>query len=119
GDQGRRPAHAAREAQGRLRRARAGGRPHRPDTARGPGGSHRPADGAHLRPPRGPVTPAKRPLLAIDRHSLAHRADPALPKSMTSAKGRPSGAIVGFSNFVLRLWQAEAPRAVVVGWDSL
>jgi len=65
------------------------------------------------------VTPAKRPLLAIDGDSLAHRAYHALPKSMTSAKGRPSGAIVGFSNFLLRLWQAEAPRAVVVGWDSL
>ena len=65
------------------------------------------------------MTPAKRPLLAIDGDSLAHRAYHALPKSMTSAKGRPSGAIVGFSNFLLRLWQAEAPRAVVVGWDSL
>jgi DNA polymerase-1 len=65
------------------------------------------------------VSPAARPLLAIDGDSLAHRAYHALPKSMTSAKGRPSGAIVGFANFLLRLWQAEAPRAVVVGWDSL
>ena len=63
--------------------------------------------------------PAARPLLAIDGDSLAHRAYHALPKSMTSADGRPSGAIVGFANFLLRLWQAEAPRAVVVGWDSL
>ena len=63
--------------------------------------------------------PAARPLLAIDGDSLAHRAYHALPKSMTSAKGRPSGAIVGFANFLVRLWQAEAPRAVVVGWDSL
>ena len=63
--------------------------------------------------------PAARPLLAIDGDSLAHRAYHALPKSMTSATGRPSGAIVGFANFLLRLWQAEAPRAVVVGWDSL
>jgi DNA polymerase-1 len=65
------------------------------------------------------VTPAPRPLLAIDGDSLAHRAYHALPKSMTSAHGRPSGAIVGFANFLLRLWQAEAPRAVVVGWDTL
>jgi DNA polymerase-1 len=63
--------------------------------------------------------PAARPLLAIDGDSLAHRAYHALPKSMTSATGRPSGAIVGFANFLLRLWQAEAPRSVVVGWDSL
>jgi DNA polymerase-1 len=60
-----------------------------------------------------------RPLLAIDGDSLAHRAYHGLPKSMTSAKGRPSGALVGFANFVLRLWQAEAPRAVLVGWDTL
>jgi DNA polymerase-1 len=65
------------------------------------------------------VTPAARPLLAIDGDSLAHRAYHALPKSMTSARGRPSGAIVGFTNFLLGLWQAEAPRAVMVGWDSL
>jgi DNA polymerase-1 len=60
-----------------------------------------------------------RPLLAIDGDSLAHRAYHALPKSMTSAAGRPSGALVGFANFLLRLWQAEEPRAVVVGWDTL
>jgi len=62
---------------------------------------------------------ATRPLLAVDGDSLAHRAYHALPKSMTSATGRPSGAIVGFANFLLRLWQTEAPRAVVVGWDTL
>jgi DNA polymerase-1 len=60
-----------------------------------------------------------RPLLAIDGDSLAHRAYHALPKSMTSATGRPSGALVGFANFMLRLWEAEEPRAVVVGWDTL
>ena len=60
-----------------------------------------------------------RPLLAIDGDSLAHRAYHALPKSMKSATGRPSGALVGFANFLLRLWQAEQPRTVVVGWDTL
>ena len=60
-----------------------------------------------------------RPLLTIDGDSLAHRAYHALPKSMTSAAGRPSGALVGFANFLLRLWEAEEPRAVVVGWDTL
>jgi 5'-3' exonuclease len=59
------------------------------------------------------------PLLAIDGDSLAHRAYHALPKSMKSAAGRPSGALVGFANFLLRLWQAEEPRTVVVGWDTL
>src|SRR5436189_3150457 len=60
-----------------------------------------------------------RPLLAIDGDSLAHRAYPALPKSIRGAGGRPVNALVGFANFLLRLWDAEQPRAVLVGWDSL
>jgi 5'-3' exonuclease len=28
-------------------------------------------------------------------------------------------AIVGFANFLLRLFEAEQPRAVIVGWDTL
>src|SRR5947209_5112024 len=60
-----------------------------------------------------------KPLLVIDGDSLAHRAYHALPKSMRRAQGKPSNALVGFSNFLMRLWQAEAPRAVVVGWDTL
>ncbi len=60
-----------------------------------------------------------RPLLVVDGDSLAHRAYHALPKSMKTAHGCPSGALVGFANFLLRLWQAEAPRAVLVGWDTL
>ncbi len=28
-------------------------------------------------------------------------------------------AVVGFSNFLLRLWDSEHPEAVLVGWDSL
>jgi DNA polymerase I len=60
------------------------------------------------------------PLLAIDGDSFAHRAYHALPKSIRRAGGRhPAGAIVGFANMLLRLWEAEAPRAVVVGWDTL
>jgi DNA polymerase-1 len=52
-------------------------------------------------------------LLAIDGDSLAHRAYHALPKSIRL------NAIVGFSNFLMRLWDAEQPEAVLVGWDSL
>ena len=29
------------------------------------------------------------------------------------------GCVLGFTNMLLRLWQAEEPRAVLVGWDSL
>ena len=60
-----------------------------------------------------------RPLLAIDGDSLAHRAYHALPKTIRRAQGRASGAIVGFTNFLLRLWDDERPRAIVVGWDTL
>ena len=60
-----------------------------------------------------------RPLLAVDGDSLAHRAYHALPKTIRRAEGRPAGAIVGFMNMLLRLWEAESPRAVFVGWDTL
>ncbi len=59
------------------------------------------------------------PLLAIDGDSLAHRAYHALPKSLRSATGLPSGAIVGFANFLIRLWESEQPRAALVGWDCV
>ena len=29
------------------------------------------------------------------------------------------GAVLGFTNMLLRLWQAEEPRGVLVGWDSI
>jgi DNA polymerase I len=60
-----------------------------------------------------------RPLLVIDGDSLAHRAYHALPKTIRRADKKPANAIVGFTNFLLRLWQAEEPRAVLVGWDTL
>jgi DNA polymerase-1 len=58
-------------------------------------------------------------LLAVDGDSFAHRAYHALPKTITRAGGRPAGAIVGFANMLIRLWDAERPRAVVVAWDTL
>lgn len=61
----------------------------------------------------------KRPLLVVDGDSLAHRAYHALPKTFRRAEGKPGNALLGFSNFIVRLWQAEEPRAVLVGWDSL
>jgi DNA polymerase-1 len=61
----------------------------------------------------------KRPLLVIDGDSLAHRAYHALPKTIRRAERRPSNAIVGFTNFLLGLWDSEQPRAVLVGWDTL
>jgi DNA polymerase I len=55
----------------------------------------------------------KPPLLAVDGDSFAHRAYHALPKSIRL------NAVVGFSNMLLGLWDAERPRAVLVGWDSI
>jgi 5'-3' exonuclease len=62
---------------------------------------------------------APRPLLVLDGDSLAHRAYHALPKTFRRAEGKPGNALLGFSNFLTRLWQSEQPRAVIVGWDSL
>jgi DNA polymerase I len=55
----------------------------------------------------------------IDGDSLAHRAYHALPKTIRRAERRPANALVGFANFLLRLWETEQPRAVLAGWDSL
>jgi len=60
-----------------------------------------------------------RPLLVIDGDSLAHRAYHALPKTIRRAEKQPGNALVGFSNMLLRLYDAEQPRAVLVGWDTL
>jgi DNA polymerase-1 len=60
-----------------------------------------------------------RPLLAIDGDSFAHRSYHALPKTIVRTGRKGAGAIVGFANFLLRLYQTERPRAVIVGWDTL
>ena len=60
-----------------------------------------------------------RPLLVIDGDSFAHRAYHALPKSIRRADRRPASALVGFSNMLIRLWEAEEPRTVLVAWDTL
>src|SRR6185437_3621357 len=60
-----------------------------------------------------------RPLLVIDGDSFTHRAYHGLPKSIRRRGNRGAGAIVGFANFLLRLYETERPRAVLVGWDTL
>ena len=59
------------------------------------------------------MTEKQKVLLAVDGDSLAHRAYHALPKSIKL------NAVLGFTNFLLRLWDAEQPAAVLVAWDSL
>jgi 5'-3' exonuclease len=60
-----------------------------------------------------------RPLLVVDGDNFAHRAYHSMPKSISSPDGRPINAIVGWTNMILAVWEAEQPRAVYVGWDTL
>ena len=60
-----------------------------------------------------------KPLLVVDGDSFAHRAYHALPKSIRRGDRGPANALVGFSNMLLRLWNDERPRTVLVAWDSL
>jgi DNA polymerase-1 len=62
---------------------------------------------------------AEGPLLVIDGDSFAHRAYHGVPKSVRRAGGKAGNAVLGFTNYVLRLVEAERPRAVFVGWDKL
>jgi DNA polymerase-1 len=59
------------------------------------------------------------PLLVIDGDSFAHRDYHALPKSIRRRGDKGAGAIVGFANFMLRMYESERPRAILVGWDTL
>jgi DNA polymerase I len=58
-------------------------------------------------------------LLVVDGDSLAHRAYHALPSSIRGANRRPANALVGFANFLIRLWESEQPASVLVAWDTL
>jgi DNA polymerase I len=56
----------------------------------------------------------------MDGDSFAHRAYHALPKrAFRRSDGGPGNALEGFTNMLLRLWQGERPRAVLVAWDTL
>jgi exodeoxyribonuclease III len=84
--------------------------------------THRTGDGTgrKWRPARtGQPALSGRPLLVIDGDSFAHRSYHALPKTIRRSDGKAAGAILGFANFLLRLYVDERPRAVIVGWDTL
>jgi len=55
----------------------------------------------------------------MDGDSFAHRAYHALPSTMRRRDGGPGNAIIGFTNMLLRLWQEERPRTILVAWDTL
>ena len=62
---------------------------------------------------------AHKPLLAVDGDNFAHRSYHALPKSIRRADGGPAGLLTGVGNLLVRLWEEESPRAVLVAWDTL
>jgi exodeoxyribonuclease III len=105
------PAWIVLRAAGLARRA-----PARAKTA----GKGKPAAKRPAAKQKTPKTKAsRRPLLVIDGDSFAHRAYHALPKTILRRGKRPAGAILGFANFLLRFYEAEHPRAVLVAWDTL
>ena len=96
-----------------------------PTLLRKSAGATRPAGDEAKRPSRTRAASAARPkvprapLLAIDGDSFAHRSYHALPKTIRRSDGKGAGAILGFANVLLRFYETEQPRAVIVGWDSL
>jgi len=60
-----------------------------------------------------------KPLLIVDGDSFAHRYYHALPKTIRRADGGPGGLLDGVGGLLVRLWQEERPRAVLVAWDTL
>ena len=133
GNVGRTPAHHFGYRAGGARHAvaadnearpRAPARRHR-DRARELPALHSHHDLAHRqhrseRDPLGSSTgeAMRRPLLIVDGDSFAHRAYHALPKSIRRRGNKGAGAILGFANFLLRFYETEKPRAVLVGWDT-
>ncbi len=60
-----------------------------------------------------------KPLLIVDGDSFAHRYYHALPKSIRRANGGGGNLLDGVGGLLLRLWEEERPRAVLVAWDTL
>lgn len=60
-----------------------------------------------------------KPLLIVDGDSFAHRYFHALPKTIRRADGGAGNLLDGVGGLLIRLWQEERPRAIVVGWDTL
>ena len=65
------------------------------------------------------MAPPRSPLLVVDGDSFAHRSYHALPKTIRRRGNKGGGAILGFANFLLRLYETQRPRAVLVAWDTL
>jgi DNA polymerase-1 len=90
-----------------------------PSAGRSPPRSGNRTRGPRHAPKIGAPALTGRPLLVIDGDSFAHRSYHALPKTIRRSDGKAAGAILGFANFLLRIYDEEQPRAVIVGWDTL
>lgn len=55
-------------------------------------------------------------LLLVDGNSIANRAFYALP-FLSNKEGKPSGAVFGFANILIKLLQTEKPSHIVVAFD--
>jgi DNA polymerase-1 len=94
----------------------------------GPGGDPAPAKpakaakpAAPARPPgkAGPRSPGEKRLFLLDGTALAYRAHHALSRSrLTDRAGRPTGAIYGFTDSVLKILREEAPDHLAVAFDT-
>jgi len=60
-----------------------------------------------------------RALLIVDGDSFAHRYYHAVPKSIRRADGGAGNLLDGVGGLLVRLWEEERPRAVLVAWDTL
>src|SRR5215207_4878869 len=60
-----------------------------------------------------------KPLLIVDGDSFAHRYYHALPKSVRRPDGGGGNLLDGVGGLLVRLWDEESPRAVLVAWDTL
>ncbi|MCZ4496035.1 MAG: polymerase, partial [Thermoleophilia bacterium] len=56
-------------------------------------------------------------LFLIDGSSLAYRSFFALPQEIATADGRPTNALLGFSNMLIKLVTEFDPGTVIVAWD--
>lgn len=56
-------------------------------------------------------------LFLIDGSSLAYRSFFALPTEIATADGRPTNALLGFANMLIKLISDFNPKTVIVAWD--
>jgi DNA polymerase-1 len=57
-------------------------------------------------------------LFLVDGNNLAYRAFFALPEELQTTDGRPTNALLGFTNMLFKLLADYRPRGVAVAWDT-